>query len=179
MKVAAHNFKEAKPLINRLLKVLPAARRLSWMNRLAQEYRIAGDRDWELRLLEAAIEGVPPRSSSRLSETYQKLAMAYAHRGEKEKAQNTFRKMGALRLFQRSVRYREKEEVAKIYVQHDMLEDAEALLTDLLNDFTVKPWTRRQAEQQLKKIKRRRAFLALKNRVTSKRKTTQRKPTVE
>ncbi|MDE0401271.1 MAG: tetratricopeptide repeat protein [Candidatus Poribacteria bacterium] len=179
MKVAAHNFEEAKPLINRLLKVLPAARHLSWMNRLAQEYRIAGDRDWELRLLEAAIAGVPPRSSSRLSETYQKLAMAYAHKGEKEKAQNTFRKMGALRLFQRSVRYWEKEEVAKIYVQHDMLEDAEALLTDLLNDFTVKPWTRRQAEQQLKKIKRRRAFLALKNRVTSKRKTTQRKPTVE
>jgi len=179
MKVAAHNFEAAKPLINRLLKVLPAAQRLSWMNRLAQEYRIAGDRDWELRLLEAAIEGVAPKTSSRLSETYQKLAIAYVHKGEKEKAQNTFRKMGALRLSQRSVRHLEKEEVAKIYVQHDMLADAEALFTDLLNDFSVRPWTRRQAEQQLKKIKRRRAFLELKNRVTSKRKTTQRKSTIE
>jgi len=179
MKVAAHNFEEAKPLINRLLKVLPAARRLSWMNRLAQEYRIARDRDWELRLLEAAIEGIPPQTSSKLSETYRKLAMAYAHKGEKEKAQNTLRKMGALRLSQRSVRYLEKEEVAKIYAQHDMLADAEALWTDLLNDFSVRPWTRRQAEQQLKKIKRRRTFLELKNRVTSKRKTTQRKSTIE
>ncbi|RKU18682.1 hypothetical protein C6503_09095 [Candidatus Poribacteria bacterium] len=179
MKIAANNFEEAKPLINRLLKVLPAARRLSWMNRLAEAYRASGDRDWELRLLEAAIEGVPPQTSSRLSETYQKLATAYARKGEKEKAQNTLRKMGALRLLQRSVRYQEKEEVAKIYVQHDMLEDAEALFTDLLNDFSVRPWTRRQAEQQLKKIKRRRAFLELKNRVVSKRKTTQRKPTVE
>ena len=175
MKVAAHNFEEAKPLVNRLLKVLPAARRLSWMNRLAQEYRIAGDRDWELRLLEAAIEGVTLQASSRLSETYRKLAMVYAHKGEKEKAQNTLRKMGALRLSQRSVRYLEREEVAKIYAQHDMLGDAEVLLTDLLNDFSVRPWTRRQAEQQLKKIKRRRAFLEMKNRVTSKMKATPRK----
>ena len=179
MKVAAHNFEEAKPLVNQLLKVLPAARRLSWMNRLAQEYRIAGDRDWELRLLEAAIEGVPPQTSSRLSETYRKLAMAYVHKGEKEKAQNTLRKMGVLRLSQRSVRYLEREEVAKIYAQHDMLADAEALWTDLLNDFSVRPWTRRQAEQQLKKIKRRRAFLKLKNRVSSTMKATQRKPSVE
>ncbi len=179
MKVAAHNFEEAKPMVNQLLKVLPAARRLSWMNRLAQEYRIAGDRDWERRLLEAAVEGVPPQTSSRLSETYRKLAMVYAHKGEKKKAANTLRKMGALRLLRSSSTYWEKEAVAKIYVQYDMLEDAEALLTDLLNDFSVRPWTRRQAEQQLKKIKRRRAFLELKNRVASKRKTTQRKPTVE
>ncbi|RKU34012.1 hypothetical protein C6499_00210, partial [Candidatus Poribacteria bacterium] len=179
MKVAAHNFEEAKPLVNRLLKVLPAARRLSWLNRLAQEYRIAGDRDWERRLLEAAVEGVDPKTSRRLSETYRKLAMAYVHKGEKEKAQNTLRKMGALRLSQRSVSYLEREAVAKIYAQHDMLEDAEALWTDLLNDFSVQRWTRRSAEQQLKKIKRRRTFLELKNRVTSKRKATQRKPTVE
>ena len=179
MKVAAHNFEEAKPLVNQLLKVLPATRRLSWMNRLAQEYRIAGDRDWERRLLEAAVEGVDPKTSSRLSETYRKLAMAYVHKGEKEKAQNTLRKMGALRLLQGSSHYWEREEVAKIYAQHDMLEDAEALWTDLLNDFSIRPWTRRSAEQQLKKIKRRRTFLELKNRVTSKRKATQRKPTVE
>ena len=178
MKVAANNLEEAKPLINRLLKVLPAARRLLWMNRLAEAYRIVGDRDWELRLLEAAVDGVNPRTF-RLSETYQKLAKVYAHKGEKEKARNTLRKMGVLRLSQHSVSYLQKEAVAKIYVQHDMLADAEALLTDLLNDLSVQPWTRRGAEQQLKKIKRRRAFLELKNRVTSKRKATQRKPTVE
>jgi tetratricopeptide (TPR) repeat protein len=176
MKVAVYNFEAAKPLIDRLLKVPPAARKLSWMSRLAQEYRIAGDRDLELRLLEAAVEGVAPRTF-RLPETYRRLAMAYAHKGEKEKAQNTFRKMGALRLLRGSSH--QKEEVAKIYVQHDMLEDAEALFTDLLNDFSVRSWTRRQAEQQLKKIKRRRAFLELKNRVTSKMKATPRKPTVE
>ena len=179
MKIAANNFEEAKPLINQLLKVLPAARRLSWMNRLAEAYRAVGDRDWERHLLEAAIEGVDPQTSSRLSETYRKLAMVYAHKGEKEKAQNTLRKMGVLRLFHRSVSYWEKEEVAKIYAQHDMLEDAEALWTDLLNDFSVQRWTRRSAEQQLKKIKRRRAFLELKNRVTSKRKDAQRKPTAK
>ena len=178
MKVIADNLEEAKPLIDRLLKVAPTARKLSWLDTLALEYRIAGDRDSELRLLEAAVKGVTPRNSSRLSETYQRLAMVYAHKGEKEKAQNTLRKMGALRLLQGSS-YREKEEVAKIYVQHDMLEDAEALLTDLLNDFSIQRWTRRGAEQQLKKIKRRRAFLEMKNRITSKMKATQRKPTAE
>ena len=178
MKVIADNLEEAKPLVNRLLKVLPTARKLSWLNRLAFEYRIAGDRDSELRLLEAAVKGVTPRNSSRLSETYQRLAMAYLHKGEKEKAQNTFRKMGAIRLLRSSSRH-EKEEVAKIYVEYDMLEDAEALFTDLLNDFSVRPWTRRGAEQQLRKIKRRRAFLELKNRVTSKMKATPRKPTIE
>ena len=105
--------------------------------------------------------------------------MVYAHKGEKEKAQNTLRKMGALRLSKRSVSYLQREAVAKIYAQHDMLEDAEALFSDLLNDFSVRSWTRRQAEQQLKKIKRRRAFLEMKNRVRSKMKATQRKPTVE
>ena len=179
MKIAANNLEAAKPLINRLLKVPPTARKLSWLNRLAEVYRASGDRDWELRLLESAVEGVDPKASSRLSETYRKLATAYDHKGEKEKAQNTFRKMGALRLWQRSVRYWEKEEIAKIYIQHDMLEDAEALLIDLLNDFSVRSLTRRQAEQQLKKIKRRRAFLEIKNRVTSKMKVTPRKPTVE
>ena len=179
MKIAANNLEAAKPLINRLLKVPPTARKLSWLNRLAEAYRASDDRDWELRLLESAVEGVDPKASSRLSETYRKLATAYDHKGEKEKAQNTFRKMGALRLWQRSVRYWEKEEIAKIYIQHDMLEDAEALLIDLLNDFSVRSWTRRQAEQQLKKIKRRRAFLEIKNRVTSKMKVTPRKPTVE
>ena len=181
MKVVANNFEAAKPLINRLLKAPPTARKLSWLNRLAEAYRASGDRDWELRLLEAAVEGVDPKTASRLPETYQKLAMAYVHKGETEKAQNTFRKMGVLRLSQRSVRYLdlEKEEVAKIYVQHDMLEDAEVLLTDLLTDFSVQSWNRRQAEQQLKKIKRRRAFLEIKRRVTSKMKTTPRKSTVE
>ena len=177
MKVIAGNLEAAKPLVNRLLKVPPTARKLSWLDTLAFEYRIAGDRDSELRLLEAAVKGVTPRNSSRLSETYQRLAMVYAHKGEKERAQNTLRKMGALRLL-RGSSY-QKEEVAKIYVQHDMLEDAEALFTDLLNDFSVQSWTRRGAEQQLKKIKRRRAFLEMKNRITSKMKATQRKPTAE
>ena len=177
MKVIADDLEEAKPLVNRLLKVPPTARKLSWLDTLALEYRIAGDRDSELRLLEAAVKGVTPRNSSRLSETYQRLAMAYANKGEKEKAQNTLRKMGALRLLQGSSY--QKEEVAKIYVQHDMLEDAEALLTDLINDFSVRSWTRRGAEQQLKKIKRRRTFLEMKNRITSKMKATQRKPTAE
>ena len=176
--IRSDNLEEAKPLIDRLLKVPPTARKLLWLDTLALEYRIAGDRDWELRLLEAAVKGVTPRNSSRLSETYQRLAMAYAHKGEKEKAQNTLRKMGTLRLLRNS-RYLEKEEVAKIYVQHDMLEDAEALFTDLINDFSVQRWTRRAAEQQLKKIKRRRAFLEMKNRITSKMKATQRKPTAE
>ena len=179
MKVAAHNFEAAKPLINQLLKVLPTTRKLSWLNRLAEAYRIAGDRDWERHLLEAAVEGVDPKPFSGLSETYRKLAMVYAHKGEKEKAQNTLHKMGALRLSQHSIHYMEKERIAKIYIQHDMLEDAEALLNDLLNDFSIQRWTRRSAEQQLKKIKRRRAFLALKNRVSSKAKDAQRKPTVE
>ena len=179
MKVAANDLEGAKPLVNQLRKVLPAARRLSWMSRLAEAYRDAGDRDWELRLLESAVKGVDPQTSSGLSNIYRKLAMVYAHKGEKEKAQNTFRKMGTLYLLQRSSNYREKEEVAKIYVQHDMLEDAEVLLTDLLNDFSVQSRTREKAEQQLKKIKRRRAFLEMKSRVTSKMKATQHKPTVE
>ena len=42
MKIAANNLEEAKPLINQLLKVIPTAQKLSWLNRLAEAYRVAG-----------------------------------------------------------------------------------------------------------------------------------------
>ena len=177
MKVAANDLEGAEPLVNQLLEFLPAARRLLWMNSLADAYREAGDRDWELRLLESAIEGADPQNSSRLPNTYRKLATAYAHKGEKEKAQDAFRKMGVLRLLQHSGSFMAKEAVANIYLQHDMLEDAEVLFTEIINDFSTQSRTRGQSQQQLKKIKRRRNFLEMKNRVTSKMKTTPHKPT--
>ena len=130
-----------------------------WLNNLADAYRGANDRDREIRLLESAITKIGTQDSRHLSEAYQKLGTAYAKQGEKQKAQDTFRRMGTIRLLS-SIGVYEKEAVANTYMQHEMWDEAEALFTEIVNDFSTQQWNREQAQRQLMQIKQQRDGLA-------------------
>ena len=137
-----------------------AARNGQWLNSLADAYRSANDRERALGLLESAIEKMSIQNTWGLSESYQKVGTLYAQKGEKEKAQEAFRKMGTMRLLQGGGASYEKDQVARTYMGHEMWDDAEALYTEILNDFSTQRWDRDQAQRQLMEIKRRRDGLA-------------------
>ena len=157
MKIAANDLEDSDTLVNQLLDLVSI--NVEWLSSLATAYRNAGDRDRELRLLEATIAKIDPQNWWQLSENYRKLGTAYAQKGEKEKAQNTFRRMGAANMLG-GASFWEKEQVGAIYMQHEMWDDAEALFTEIINDLSAQRWNREQAQQQLMEIKRRRDGLA-------------------
>ena len=157
MKIAANDFEGSDTLVNQLLDLV--SMNVEWLSGLAAAYRNVGDQDRELRLLEATIEKLDPQDLWQLSESYQRLGTVYAQKGEKEKARNTFRKMGAARILS-GFSFWDKEHVATTYMEYEMWDDAEALFTEIVNDFWVQRWKRRQAQQQLMEIKRRRDGLA-------------------
>ena len=158
MKIAADDLEGSDALVDKLLDDSTPVD-THWLNNLADAYRGADDRDRELRLLESTIAKINHQDTFHLTETYQKLGTAYAKNGEKEKAQDTFRKMGTFRLLQSHGLY-QKEQIANTYMQHEMWDDAEALFTEIINDFSTQQWTREQAQRQLMQIKRRRDGLA-------------------
>ena len=158
MKIAADDLEGSDALVDKLLDDSTPVD-THWLNNLADAYRGANDRDRELRLLESAIAKINHQDTWHLTETYQKLGTAYAKKGEKEKAQNTFRKMGTFRLLQGRGSY-EKQQIANTYMQHEMWDDAEALFTEIVNDFSAQQWDREQAQRQLMQIKQRRDGVA-------------------
>ena len=158
IKIAAGDLEGSDVLVDKLLDdSIPVD--THWLNNLADAYRGANDRDRELRLLESAIAKINHQDTWHLTETYQKLGTAYAKKGQKEKAQDTFRKMGTFRLLQGRGLY-EKEQIANTYMQHEMWDDAEALFTEIVNDFSAQQWNREQAQRQLMQIKQRRDRMA-------------------
>ena len=165
MRIAANDPEEADTLVNELLDL--ASINVKRLSGLADAYRDVGDRDRELRLLEATIDKIDPQNWWQLSESCQKLGAAYAQKGDKEKAQNTFRRMGAAMILGGSS-FWEKERVGAIYMQHEMWEDAEALFTEIINDLSAQRWSREQAQQQLMEIKRRRDGLGATTQLTEK-----------
>ena len=158
IKIAADDLEGSDALVDKLLDDSTPVD-THWLNNLADAYRGANDRDRELRLLESAIAKINHQDTWHLTETYQKLGTAYAKKGEKEKAQDTFRKMGTFRLLQGRGVY-EKEQIANTYMQHEMWDDAEALFTEIINDFSTQQWTREQAQRQLMQIKQQRDGMA-------------------
>ena len=151
----------ADPLVNKLLEHAPSRMRLRWLNTLADTYREKSDRERETRILEAATQNVDPQESWQLPETYEKLGKAYIQKGEKEKARNVFRKMGTLRLMRRGgSSYWEKENVARTYMEHEMWDDAEVLLTEVINDPSVQKYYLERAQEQLMTIQQRRDGLS-------------------
>ncbi len=154
MKIAADDLEGSDALVDKLLNDSVSVEP-HWLNNLADAYRTANDRDRERRLLESTVTKIDQQDTWHLVETYQKLGTSYAKQGETEKAQDIFRKMGTLRLLRRSSSY-EKEAIANTYVQHKMWDDAEALLTEIINDFSTQQWGREQAQRQLMQIKRQR-----------------------
>ncbi len=156
MKIAADDLEGSTTLVNQLLDKDTGAVNARWLTNLADAYRGANDRERERHLLESAIEKMESRNTWGLSEIYQKLGAVYAQQDEKERAQKVFRKMGTLLLLQRGGSFYEKERIAGTYMQHEMWDDAEVLLTDIINDFSAQGWSRDQAQRQLMEIKRRR-----------------------
>ena len=166
MKIAADDLEGADALVAKLLDDSMLVD-THWLNNLADAYRGANERERELRLLEAAIAKINFQDTRHLSETYQKLGAAYAKQGEKQKAQDTFRKMGTTRLLQAYGVY-EKERIANTYMQHEMWDDAETLFTEIINDFSTQQWEREQAQRQLMQIKQRRDGLTKTTRTSEK-----------
>ena len=154
MKIAADDLEGSDALVDKLLNDAVSVDS-HWLNNLADAYRTANDRDRERRLLESTITKINQQDTWHLAETYQKLGTAYAKQGETEKAQDVVRKMGTLRLLRSSGSY-EKEAVANTYVQHKMWDDAEVLLTEVINDFSAQQWSREQAQRQLMQIRQQR-----------------------
>ena len=154
LKIVTDDIEGADPLVSRLLEDAPLTMRLRWLNTLADTYRGKSDREREIRMLEAAIQNVDPQEAWQLSGTYEKLGSAYAQKGEKEASRNALRKMGTLRLMRRGgSRYWEKENIARKYMEHEMWNDAEVLLTEVINDPSAQKYYLERAQEQLMTIK--------------------------
>ncbi|MYA71021.1 tetratricopeptide repeat protein [Candidatus Poribacteria bacterium] len=157
LKIVTDDIEGADPLVKRLLEDAPPRMRLRWLNTLADTYRGKSDREREIRMLEAATQNVDPQEAYQLPGLYEKLGSAYAQKGEKEASRNALRKMGTLQLMRRGgSRYWEKENIARKYVEHEMWDDAEVLLTEVINDPSVQQYYLERAQEQLMTIQQRR-----------------------
>ena len=157
LKIVTDDIEGADSLVSRLLKNAPSTRRLQWLNTLADTYRGKSDSQREIRMLEAATQNVDPQEAYQLPEVYEKLGSAYAQKEAKEASRNALRKMGTLRLMRRGgSSYWEKENVARTYMEHEMWDDAEVLLTEVINDPSVQKYYLERAQEQLMTIKQRR-----------------------
>ena len=154
LKIVTNDIEGSDLYVDKLLKDIPPSVRLEWLNTIANTYRRKSDSKRELRLLEAAIEKVNAQDTWQLSDIYQKLGTMYANKGEKEKAQNMVKKMGTLRLMVRSGGgHWGKESIARTYIQHELWDDAEVLLTEVVSDLSAQHYYRERAQEQLMTIK--------------------------
>ncbi len=152
MKIMVKDLEGADQLTQKLLDTETV--RTEWITSLADAFRGAKDSKREISLLEESLKRNSTQHSSQIASVYQKLGNAYKKEKEEEKAIDAFRKMGALRLTRQY--YWEKDSVARIYMQHKMWDEAEALFSELLNDLSVDRYYRDRAREQLLTIKQKR-----------------------
>ena len=150
MKIAANDLKGADEHTDQLLDA--DAFNIGQLRNLAEAYRLAGGREREFQILEKIVQ-----KSEGAWDIYYRLGMSYALKGEKEKAQDAYRKMARLRFRSGRGDFIEYMNFASIYMHNQMWEDAEPLLTKVVNDLSVVSYHRREAEEQLVAIKKRRA----------------------
>ena len=169
MRVESGDIEGAEPLVNQLLDD-PSVINQEWFNKLAEAYRTADDRERVVHLLERAVQKLSPWNTYQKSEMYGKLGTAQAQQGDKEKAADSLRKMGGMRLMAHggSGSFWEKQEIADRFMQHEMWADAEAMYTEVLNDLSVDRYHRQQAQQRLMEIKRRKSGVSTTTRLTEK-----------
>ena len=166
MQIMANNLETADPFVSELLDDSDSVN-IGYLNNLADAYRRAGDSERELQVLESTVEKLDP-NTWRFSNTYKKLGTAYSLKGEKEKAQDAFRKMGTIRLLQYDDDIWEKEGVANTYMQHEMWDDAEGIYTEIVNDLSGQSYERDRAQRQLMAIKQRRGDFSNATQLTEK-----------
>ena len=161
MKIGFYDFEGSDTLVDQLFANSSMGVVFDWVNRVADAYRTAGDRDREIRVLEIAIQKVNAPNSWRVAEIYQKLGAAYFHKKEKLKGQDTLRKMGAFAIAQSGSGFglKEKERIAKTYLKYAMWDDAAVFYTDISNDLSASQGIRQEAQLQLMLINQVRSVL--------------------
>ena len=161
MKLKADDIDAANTYANQLLdNAIMSIPRTQWLYNLADTYGDIGNHDLQIRLLASIVEKIKKTNSWELSGAYEKLGMAYAESDDDERAQNAFRKMGAIQLMRGRVggSY-EKSELATTYMQHKMWDDAETLFTDVINDLSTGSYDRERAQERLIQIEKQRSRL--------------------
>ncbi len=165
MKLEADDIEGANAHVNLLLD--NASPR--WLYNLAERYENLGNHDFQLRLLEAAVEKLEMGNLWELSEGYQKLGTAYAKIEEKENAQDAFRKMGTIQLMRTRGRdFYDIRDIAATYMQHEMWDDAEALFTRIINDISTRSYDRERAQERLMQIEKQRGRFETRTQLTEK-----------
>ncbi len=161
MRIENGDIEGAEPLVDQLLDDVSVTNR-EWFNTLARTYRLAGDIEREIHVLDRAIQKLSPQNMYRKSEMYEMLAAAYGDHGDWEKAVDSFRKMGSMRLiaFGSGANFWEKQRIADRFMQYKMWDDAEAMYTEVLNDLSVDQYSRREVQERLMEIKRRKSGLS-------------------
>ena len=157
-KIVSGDLEGSDTIYNQLHEKIPTQNRLQWLNVVANTYQEKGDVEREIRTLTAAINNVDTNNTWQLSDTYQKLGAAYSKKGEKQKAKEYILKMGTSRLMQRygGPIYYEKDSIARTYIQHELWDEAEILLTEVMNDMNSQQYYRENAQRQLMTIQQKR-----------------------
>ena len=169
IRIEGGDIEGAEPLVNQLLEDMSVTNH-EWFNKLAETYRAAGDREREVHLLDRAIQKLSPWDTYQKSQMYEKLGTTLAKQGDKEKAADSFRKMGSMRLtaFGSGTSFWEKQQIADRFMQHEMWDDAEVMYTEVLNDLSTQNFYRQQAQERLTEIKRRKSGLQTTTRLAEK-----------
>ena len=153
MKIAANDLKGADEHTDQLLDA--DSFNTGQLHNLAEAYRLAGVREREFQILEKIVQKYEGSWA-----IYHRLGTIYALTGEIEKAQDAYRKMGRLRFRYGGNDFVEYMNVASIYMHNQMWDEAEPLFTKIVNDLSVGFHYRRDAEEQLVAIKKRRANIS-------------------
>ncbi len=151
MKIAENDLKGADELTTHMLNAEHI--NSNYLNRIAEANRLTDAREREQEILEKIIQ-----SQKGYWYTYRRLGMIYALKGETEKAQDAYRKMARHRI--RSGNSMDYMNVASIFIQEQMWDEAEPILTEIINDQSVQSHHRREAEEKLVAIKKRRDDLS-------------------
>ncbi len=146
MKIATNDITGADELTSQMLNAEPI--NTTYLNRMAEAYRLTDAREREQQILEKIVQ-----KQKGYWYTYRRLGMIYGLKGETEKAQNAYRKMARLRIPSNSSL--DYMNVASIFIQEQMWDEAEPILTEIINDQSVQSHHRREAEEKLVAIKKR------------------------
>ena len=154
LKITTNDMEGSDVYVDKLLQDDNASNRIYWLETIARTYQEKADSDRQLRVLEKVVKNADLQNTSQLANTYQTLGGLYAEKGEKEKAQKAYRKMGNLRLMRSGgPSYYYKESVARIYMEQEMYDEAEVLLIEVVNDLSAQNYYRERAQEQLATIR--------------------------
>ena len=161
MYIKTTHLEASDPLVAKLLgteqNITDSGLDSEWFRVLANAYQQAGDLEREMKVLEAVVEkrerqtafwnfdgGVP-------FSHYKLLGESYAQNGEKEKAQRLFRKIIPMLM---ALSWRDVDDIAQLYMQLHMWDDAETLFTEIANNVFADVHRREQAKKKLITIRK-------------------------